>query len=118
MKKQKTKQNLLDLVPCRSPKFNSEIDEKGMATIFVENKGLFNFIAQKLFGKPRISQIHLEEFGSFIWQQIDGNRTVNEIGELVHQQFGEKADPLYPRLSMYIKTLVSHGFIELQETSA
>lgn len=113
MKKQTKAPNLLDLVPCQSQKFRAEIGEDGVVTIFVENKGPFNFVAQKLFKKPRFSQIHLEEFGSFIWQQIDGKRTVKEIADLMHEKFGEKAEPLYPRISMYMKTLVSYNFITL-----
>ena len=114
MKKQTKSPNLLDLVPCQSQKFRAETGEDGAVTIFVENKGLFNFVAQKLFKKPRFSQIHLEEFGSFIWQQIDGVKTVKEIADLVHDKFGEKADPLYPRISMYMKTLLNYKFIEIK----
>ena len=110
MKKNKAP-NLLDLVPRQSQKYKSEIDENGMVTIFVENKGPFNFVAQKLFKKPRFSQIHLEEFGSFIWQQIDDKRTVKEIADLLYNEFGEKAEPLYPRISMYINTLLNYDFI-------
>lgn len=116
MKKYNKKQapNLLDLIPRQSTKHKVEIDGEGKVTIFVENKGLFNFIAQKLFKKPRFSQIHLEEFGSYIWQKIDGKRTVKEIADLMHEEFGEKADPLYPRISMYMKTLVNYEFVELK----
>ncbi|MCQ2593422.1 MAG: PqqD family protein [Treponema sp.] len=114
MKKQTKSPNLLDLVPHQSQKFRAEIGEDGAVTIFVENKGVFNFIAQKFFKKPRFTQIHLEEFGSFIWQQIDGIKTVKDIADLMHEQFGENADPLYPRISMYMKTLLNYEFIEIE----
>ena len=113
MKKNKAP-NLLDLVPHRSQKHKFEVDENGLVTIFVENKGLFNFIAQKLFRKPRISQIHLEEFGSFIWQQIDDVRTVMQIADLLHEKFGEKAEPVYPRISMYLQTLINYEFVTIK----
>lgn len=115
MKKQTKSPNLLDLIPVQSQKHKAEIDDDGKVTIFVENKGLFNFIAQKLFKKPRFSQIHLEEFGSFIWQQIDGKRTVKEVADLMHEKFGSRADPLYPRISMYMKTLLNYDFVELKD---
>lgn len=111
MKKQTKAPNLLDLVPEKSEKFRAEIDKEGKVTIFVENKGLFNFIAQKLFNKPRFTQIHLEEFGSFIWQQIDGIKTVKEIADILHEQFGEKSDPLYPRICVYMKMLCNYEFV-------
>lgn len=113
MKKNKAP-NLLDLVPHQSQNYKYEIDENGMVTIFVENKGPFNFVAQKFFKKPRFSQIHLEEFGSFIWQQIDGIRTVKDIADLMPEKFGEKAEPLYPRISMYMKTLLNYEFVTLK----
>lgn len=112
MKKQNKVPNVLDLIPVQSQKFKSEIDETGKVTIFVENKGLFNWIAQKLLNKPKVSQVHLEDFGCFIWKQIDGIKSVKEIADLVHQEFGEKADPLYPRISMYMNTLLTYEFIE------
>lgn len=115
MKKQTKAPNLLDLIPVQSKKHNAQIDDEGKVTIFVENKGVFNLIAQKLFHKPRFSQIHLEEFGCYIWKQIDGIKTVKEIGDLVHEKFGDKAEPLYPRISMYMKTLVNYEFIEFKE---
>lgn len=103
------------MVPVRSKLFQWEADEKGKVTIFVENKGVFNFIAQKFLGKPRISQVHLEEFGSFIWQQIDDKKTVKEIADLLHEKFGEKAEPLYPRICMYMKSLAGNSFVELKK---
>lgn len=112
MKNKKTIPNLLDFVPVQSLNFKYEVDENAQVTILVQNKGIFNFIAQKLFFKPKVSQIHLEEFGSFIWLNIDGKRTVKEIADILHEKFGEKADPLYPRISMYFGMLKNYGFVE------
>ena len=115
MKKKQNKPNLLDMVPLISPKHEYRVEEDGKVTILIENKGPFNFVAQKLFKKPRITQIHLEEFGSFIWKQIDGTKTVMQIADLLHEEFGEKADPLYPRISMYMKGLINNEFIEFKK---
>ena len=111
-KNKKQSPNLLDLIPRCSEKHRYEVDGEGKITVFVENKGFFNFVAQKLLKKPRFSQIHLEELGSFIWQNIDGKKNVKEIADLLHEKFGEKAEPLYPRISVYIKILQNYGFIE------
>ncbi|MBO4592548.1 MAG: PqqD family protein [Eubacterium sp.] len=110
-KKEKS-DNYLDFIPVRSDKHKWEADEDGNVTIFVENKGLFNKLAQLLLKKPKVSQIHLEEFGSFIFPLIDGNDSIYEIGQKVTQHFAEKADPLYPRLIQYFKMLNDYGFIE------
>ena len=51
---------------------------------------MFNTIAQKVFGKPRFSKVHLDEMGTFIWPEIDGAKTVQELALLVKEHFGDK----------------------------
>ncbi|MCR5761870.1 MAG: PqqD family protein [Treponema sp.] len=111
MTKHKKSENYLDLVFEHNPAFRYEESESGEITIFVENKGVFNRLMQRFFGKPKVSKIHLEEFGNFIWKQIDGTQNVNLISEKVHEKFAEKAEPLIPRLVQYFKILESNSFI-------
>ena len=73
--------NYLDLIPARAALAWSA-DEAGMVTLHKENTGLFDRAAQKLLRKPRVSHIHLDEMGSFVWPRIDGARTVGELAEL------------------------------------
>ena len=112
MNNKKKADNYLDYIFEKNSSYEWTTDAEGIVTILQENKGLFNTLAQKLLKKPRISQIHMEEFGSFIWKLIDGNLSVYEIGQKVSEQFGEKAEPLYERLSVYIKQLENCGFIK------
>lgn len=108
------KENFLDYIPKHNKLYPYHINEKGNVEISVENKGLFNRIAQIFFKRPKVSQIELEEMGSFIWQQIDGEKSVYDIGIVVKEQFGEKAEPLYERLCVYIKTLHNNEYIVYQ----
>lgn len=110
MKKQ-PQENYLEKIPRKKDGLNWSQDEKGIVTLEVENRGLANRIAQKLLKKPRVSFIHLEDFGSFVWLAIDGKRDIIAIGRSVREKFGEKAEPLYERLSQYFNTLESYGFI-------
>lgn len=105
-----SKKNLLDCIPQRKIE-NFSVDEKGAVTLEIENKGVFNRIAQKLFKKPKISFIHLDEFGSFIWPLIDGQINIMVLGEKVKEHFGEECEPLYPRLGKYFEILKSYNFI-------
>ena len=109
--KMKSKENYLEKIPCHNPRIKWGKDDKGLVTLEMENRGFANFLAQKLLKKPRISFIHLEEFGSFIWTVIDGKQDIIAIGKLVKEKFGDKAEPLYERLAGYIKTLLTNGFI-------
>ena len=106
--------NYLDYVPAVTPGLKFETDLSGSVTIFMENKGFFNFIAQKIFNKPRISQIHLDEMGNFIFPLINGSRSIYDIGKAVKEHFGDKAEPLYERLIKYLKTMEECGFITLK----
>lgn len=107
--------NYLDYIPVRSDKYRWEKDEGGNVTVFVENKGVFNKLAQLILKKPKVSQVHLERFGSFIFPLIDGESTVYAIGQRVSEHFGDEAQPLYPRLSQYIRMLHDYGFIEYKK---
>ena len=103
--------NYLEKIPCYKEGLCYETDESGKVTLLIENKGVFNRIAQKLFKKPKISYIHLDEMGSFVWPLIDGEKDITEIGKTVKEHFGEKAEPLYERLAKYFQILESYGFI-------
>ncbi len=113
--KKKGTENYLEFVPMRKPELAWTADEKGIVTLSIENKGFFNKLAQRFFKKPPISYVHLDEFGSFVWQIADGKRDMVELGEDVKIKFGEKAEPLYPRLAKFFQILDSYGFVELKK---
>lgn len=104
-------QNYLENKPVIKEGLRYSTDEHGAVTIELENKGLANRIAQFLIKKPKVSYIHLDEMGNFVWPLIDGERDITEIGVFVKEHFGEKAEPLYPRLAQYFKTLETYNFI-------
>lgn len=111
MKKNVISQNYLERKPIRVIE-NWSTDENGIVTLEKENTGIFNKIAQVLLKKPKISFIHLDEMGSFIWPLLDGKTDIIELGEKVKEHFGEKAEPLYERLAKYIQILESYNFIK------
>lgn len=84
LKKKKESVNYLDQIPRISiPKW--EVLEDGLVEVTVENKGFFNVIAQKCFHRPRTSYIKLDEYGSCVFQQIDGEKSIYEIGQILEQ---------------------------------
>ena len=108
-------ENYLDKVPMHKDGLNWSIDEKGMVMLEVVNKGIANKILQTLLKKPKVSFIHLDEMGSFIWQKIDSRKNVFAVGKEVKEHFGENAEPLYERLAQYFGILESYGFVEFKE---
>ena len=110
-KKKETNENYLDRIPVRREGMEWSTGDDGLVTLHVENKGVLNTVAQKLFKKPRITYVHLDENGSFIWPLIDGEKDITAIGVEVKEHFGEAAEPLYPRLAKFIQILSSYGFV-------
>lgn len=116
MKKSKIKSdNYLERIPVHSEKIRWTEDDDGKVTIEIDNTGLFNRMAQKLLKKPKITYIHLDENGSFVWPLIDGERSILDISVYVDEHFGEQAHPLYERLAKYFKILESYGFIRFRQ---
>ncbi len=110
----KKQKNYLSYIPVISEK-NTWSVEEGKVTVHMVHRGFFAAVAQKFFHRPRISHIHLDEMGSFIFPLLDGSRTVGDVAELVHAEFGEAAEPLYDRLVQYMKILHNNGFIRYAE---
>lgn len=107
----KKKENYLDYVPRQNARYEWSKNEKGNVVVRVHNTGLFNRVAQLLFRRPKYSNIELDEFGSFVWEQIDGVKNVYEIGIQVKEHFGEKAEPLYERLAKFVTILRNNGYV-------
>ena len=111
-KKEGSDINYLDLIPRRNEALKWHRDLKDRVILEVENTGVMNTIAQRVFNKPRFTKVHLDAQGTFIWPLIDGEKTVADIAALVKEEFGEKAEPLYPRIVKYFQIVESYKFIE------
>ena len=112
MKKEQISENYLERIPVRKSGLEWTTDENGVVTLNIPNTGFFNKLAQKLFKKPPVSHVHLDENGSFVWPIMDGKKDIIAIGEEVKVKFGEAAEPLYPRLAKFFQILDSYGFVE------
>ncbi len=112
--KKKNDTNYLDKIPVR-PDIKWTADENGIVTLEIENKGAMNRLAQKLFKKPKVSYIHLDKNGSFVWQIIDGKKSIADLAPDVDAHFGEEAHPLYERLVQFFRVLDSYKFINWVE---
>lgn len=104
--------NYLDKIPVHPAEIPWKTDEYGIVTLEIENKGAMNRIAQALLKKPKVSFIHLDKLGSFVWQKIDGKKSIADIAPEVDDLFGEDAHPLYERLAQFFNVLDSYKFIQ------
>ena len=106
----KKDQNYLEKVPVRNPEFSWKEDGQGIVTVDMVHKGIFDKLAQKLWVTPKVSHVKLDRFGSFVWKQIDGSRSI-DIGVLVREEFADQAEPLYERLAEFVKMLRDNRFV-------
>ena len=110
----KNKANFLDFIPYYSPKITHS-DKDGIITVDMYHKGFYALIAQKMFRRPSVSHIKLDTYGSFVWKNINGQNSVGEIADIIKAEFGNKVEPLYPRLVQYMRILHNNKFICYKE---
>ncbi|WP_314575641.1 PqqD family protein [Enterococcus gilvus] len=87
----------------------------GIVFVIIEQNAWIQRVLRKIHYKiPETSEMELDKYGSFILQQIDGKRTVKEIGENLGAAIEEANDQLYDRLLIYLNHLEKNEkYIEL-----
>ncbi|MEK9138860.1 MAG: PqqD family protein [Bacteroidota bacterium] len=112
MNKEQRPLNLLALKPKRNLEW-----ETGQANTVVlvipkfKNRLLIKWLVPML-AKPNI-KVNLDERGSHIWRQCDGNTTVARMGEEMSTKFGEPLDSTYERIGKFVQQLARDKFVVL-----
>lgn len=93
---------------------NYKIDDNGIVTVFEKQDHKIQKFFRKLrFKIPLYKEITFDEISSEVFTQIDGIKTVKEIGEYLEVKFGEKINPLYERLLTFLNHIyVNCNYIE------
>ena len=113
--KQKIKKlssNYMDIVFVRNEEFPWRQKDDSFVEIDMENRGFFNWIAQKLFKRPRISHISLDKYGTKLWLALDGKATVNDVLLKMKNAFPEESEKMLNRVVHFLATLERTGFIK------
>ncbi len=103
--------NLLELKPKQL--FPSEtIDGRNIVVLVPKFK---NKIAQRLL--PKVSKsnfrVKLDEVGSFVWKNCEGMITVQDIADRLKVEFGQSVEPVYERVSEFIRRLHRGKLIDI-----
>ena len=109
----KKEENYLDYIPEKPESLKWKEKEDGIIRIIIDRDSLFERIVRKLFFTPESYKVDLDRLGSFIWKKIDGKRSLYDIGELLKDEFGDEAEPLYERLIQYMNILKNNKFIKI-----
>ena len=84
-KKNVISKNYLEKIPARPDDINWSTNDEGVVTLEIKNTGWANKLAQVFFKRPKISYIHLDKMGSFIWPIMNGEMDILTIGKLVDE---------------------------------
>lgn len=106
--------NYLELTPYRLCDF--EKDENGIITLLVPRfpGKIFGKIMNSITKRPFI-RANLDELGSKAWINIDGEKNVELIGKILRENYGEKVEPVYDRLTNFFTQLYRSGLISFKE---
>jgi hypothetical protein len=69
---------------------------------------------QRRLQKPCF-QLHLDRIGSAVWLACDGESTVGDIGKRLKERFGDEIEPLWDRLALFMRQMLSGKLIELRD---
>ena len=108
--KDKNKRNYLDFVPIKNPDIEYQTGDNGKVTVFIEWKGFYHRIAQKFFHRPRVSDIQLDDYGSFVWLAIDDNKDVHQLSKELDARFPNMEKSL-SRLIKFLEILRDNHLI-------
>lgn len=106
--------NYEDLIPVINDEYKWELTNEKNVVVYVINKGVFHACATKFFDRPKISEVELDEYGSYVWKKIDGTRSISDISKEIMRDFGEEANLAIQRLMMFMQMLRSHRMICLR----
>jgi len=107
-----TTEEFLKFIPNRS-NFDWYINDKNLVSIkvpkFTSNIGK-SFC--KLIKKDNIFVANLDELGSVVWNNCDGEKSVKEILEIIKKEF-PKEENIDQRLFLFLQQMNSLNYIEL-----
>lgn len=94
-----------------------KVNDNGIVTIFEKQDHKIQRFFRKLrFKIPLYKKIDFDEISSEVFLLIDGQRTVKEIGENLEIKYGDKVNPLYERLLVFLNHIhINCKYIEIIE---
>lgn len=110
----KNNEEVLNLVFKKSENVEYEVSSDGIVTILEkQDHKVQNFFRKLKFKIPMYKKMELDEYGSFIFLQIDGKKNVEELGIKLEEKYGEESHPLYERLLLFLNHIdVNCHYIE------
>lgn len=102
----------VNLIPQINDKNSWEFDTMNRVVITVYETGGVDKIKEKMTRKKiNCKEYELDRYGSFVWQQIDGNIMISDIIENIIETFKEERELATQRAIMFFDMLRRYGLI-------
>jgi Coenzyme PQQ synthesis protein D (PqqD). len=107
----KDKINLLHIIPYISEHITTEKEGELSVIAFprFRSKFMMKYFVPKR--KSPMIRVRLEEHGTAVWDLLDGERTVQQIIDLLADHFGNEENYGY-RITTYLAQLQKNGFVK------
>ena len=110
-KKIKMPPNYLDFIFFKNECLSWSYNDNKVVVVDMENKGLYNKLAQILFKKPKVSHISLDKYGTVMWESIDGKNSISDIIHIMEESFPDERKRMLDRVVRFAAVLERNGFI-------
>ena len=109
-----SEKNLLAMVPERAATEAERVD--GCARIeFPRFHSAFGRLIGRIFQASETIKLTLDDKCTAVWDLVDGRRTVEEIGRVLHDRLGPEIEPIYERLAKLLQIMASNQLIRYRE---
>lgn len=114
-KRIKTHNNLLEYIPVKAnPYIDEKREENSNITLVIKRQGKLDKLLLKIFRKAHKElYVHLDEIGSYTWENIDGKRTVYELAKEFMTSYSVEEIEALNRMGTFIRILNNNKFIRL-----
>jgi len=113
--KKKNSDNFLLYVPVI--KHTEWIEKENKVFLLFHYNRPIERLAAWLVRKPRTTDMKLDKLGSRVWKLIDGKKTVYDISQCLLNNYGDEYEPVYDRLTMYLRYINKKGWIRFEKGS-
>lgn len=105
-----------ELLRCKPVTLMDWYADKETGRVIVKRPKFISPFTRKIIG-PFLKSSHflvkLDDIGSVVWKNCDGNTSVQLIGEKVMDTFGKDLDAVWERVSKFVLQLEKEKFIKL-----
>ncbi|MBA4549226.1 PqqD family protein [Thermoactinomyces intermedius] len=114
----KKKENLLELIPCLKPHLSLQParEDEELVCVVIPRTSWIERFSIRFLKQPETIKVKLDELGSFVIRLCDGRHTVDEIQKKLEAAFGEKAEPVLPRLATFLQMVEENGWIRWEKS--